>query len=170
LDLQGIASLIINETQFSEPVHEETDPPASCAHHLCQRFLTDLGDRNFGLSFLAKASKKEEDASQPFLAGIEKLVNQVFFMSDVPRQQVRYEHIRKCSFPMDHFHHGFLIDAHYRAIGHCGRGAHAESLSCEATFAEEFALIQNAYRGFLSGFGHNGKSYPSFLDVENCIG
>jgi CRP-like cAMP-binding protein len=45
---------------------------------------------------------------------------------------------------VNHFHHGFLIDSHHRAIGHCGCGAHAAGLSCEAAFSEEITLVQNA--------------------------
>jgi hypothetical protein len=36
----------------------------------------------------------------PFLAGIEKLVNQVLFVSDVPCQQIPYKQIRGRMFPV----------------------------------------------------------------------
>src|ERR1035441_10410857 len=74
------------------------------------------------------------------------------------------------TFPVNDFHHGFLIDPHQRAIGHCGRSAHAERPCCEATFSEEIALIQNAYCGFLPARGQNGEFYLSPLYVENRIG
>jgi len=66
-------------------------------------FLTEFGDSNLGLSILAEASQQEQKASQSFLAGIEKLVNQVLFISDVPRKQIRHEHILKRVFPAKHF-------------------------------------------------------------------
>jgi len=47
-------TVVTNETQLPEPVHEEICSPASCTHHLCQSFLTDLGDRNFRFSVLAE--------------------------------------------------------------------------------------------------------------------
>jgi hypothetical protein len=67
--------VIVNETQFPKPVHEKVDSRASCAHHFCQLLLTDLGNRNFGLSVFAEVRKQQENASESFLAGIEKLVN-----------------------------------------------------------------------------------------------
>ena len=40
VNLQFIASVIINESQFSELVHEEANTRASSAYHLCKGFLT----------------------------------------------------------------------------------------------------------------------------------
>jgi hypothetical protein len=77
---------IANEAQSPEPVHEEIDSRAGRSHHLCQSFLTDLGDRNLGLSVLAEVSKQQKNASKSFLAGIEKLVNQILLVSDGPLQ------------------------------------------------------------------------------------
>src|ERR1700691_3511815 len=71
---------------------------------------------------------------------------------------------------MKHFHHGLLVDFHDGAIGHRGFRAQAERLSRKATFAEEIAIVQNAYCGFLPDLRHNGESYLSFLYVINSIG
>ena len=51
-------AVVANEAQLPEPVHEEIDSRARRSHHLCQRLLTDLGDRNFGLSVLAEMSQQ----------------------------------------------------------------------------------------------------------------
>jgi hypothetical protein len=170
VNLQCIASVIINEAQFPKPVHEKANPRAACAHHLRQSFLTEFGDSNLGLSILAEARQQEQKASQSFLTGIEKLVNQVLFVSDVPRQQIRHEHIGKRVFPVKHFHHGLLIDSHHGAITHCGRGALAERLPCKANFSEEVGLVENACCGFLSPLRHNCESYLSFPYIKNGIG
>src|ERR1700737_5641781 len=53
---------------------------------------------------------------------------------------------------------------------HRSCGAQAERLPCKATFSEEIALVQNAYRGFLPVLRHNGESYLSFLYIKNSIG
>jgi hypothetical protein len=53
-------------------------------------------------------------------------------------------------------------------ISSCGE--QAESLPCKATFSEEIALVQNAYRGFLPALRHNGESDLSFLYIKNSIG
>ena len=38
-------------------------------------------------------SEQKQKPSQPLLAGIEELVDQIFFVSDVPRQEIGYEQI-----------------------------------------------------------------------------
>ena len=57
VNLQGVASVIINESQFPEPVHEKANPRASRADHLGQGFLTDFGNGDFVLAFLAEMSQ-----------------------------------------------------------------------------------------------------------------
>jgi hypothetical protein len=85
------------------------------------------------------------------------LVNQILFISDIPRQQIGHEHVGKCMLPMNHVQHGFLIDAHYRAIGHGGGRAHANSLSRKAAFPEEIAFTQNP----------NSRA-PAFMACTDC--
>ena len=80
------APAIVNEAQFPEPIHEETDPRPGCTHHLGQRLLTDLGDYRLGHAFLAEVSKQQQNPRESLFAGIEKLVDQVLFVSDVPPQ------------------------------------------------------------------------------------
>jgi hypothetical protein len=58
VNLQLIARVIINESQFSEPVHEKTDSRPGCAYHFRERLLTHLGDYSLGLTFLAKMSQQ----------------------------------------------------------------------------------------------------------------
>ena len=40
-------TVVVNETQLPESVHEEADPRPSCAHHLREGLLTDLGNYSF---------------------------------------------------------------------------------------------------------------------------
>jgi len=40
-------------------------------------------------------------------------------------------------FPVEHFIHGLFVNFHHGAIGHCGCGAQAERLPCQATFSEK---------------------------------
>src|ERR1700719_3932225 len=100
-------------------------------------------------------------------ARVEKLINQILFVSDVPCQQICHEHIGERTFPVNHFHHGFLIDVHHRAIGHCCCRAHAEGLPRKATFSKEIALSQNPYCGFFPAPGYHSEFYPPLLNVKN---
>src|ERR1022692_2846868 len=114
-------------------------------------------------------SQQQQYPGQSFLAGIEKLVDQILFVSDVPGQQIGHEYIGKRLFPVEHLHHGLLVDFHHRAIGHCSCGAHAEWLPSKATLSEEISLVQNADGGFLPDRRHNGEFYLPFLYVKNSI-
>ena len=170
MNLKPTPAVIVDEAQLPEPVHEKTNPRASCTDHFRQHLLTDLGDYSLGHAFLAEMSQQQQNPGQSFFTGIEKLVNQIFFVSDVPCQQICHEYIRKRVFPVQDLHHGLLIDSHHRAIGHCGCGAQAERLPSKATFSEEIALVQNAYRGFLPGLRHNREFYFSPLYIKHSIG
>src|ERR1700681_4505885 len=96
---------VVNKAELSEPIHEKIDSRPGCAYHFCEGLLTHLGDYSLGLSFLAEMSKQQKNTGESFLAGIEKLVNQILFVSNVPCQQIRCEHVRKCVFPVKDFHH-----------------------------------------------------------------
>jgi hypothetical protein len=52
---------------------------------------------------------------------------------------------------------------------HCCCGAHAESLACKRTFAEEAPITQYADSCFPASFGDNGESYFARLQVKNRV-
>src|SRR6202167_4449187 len=111
-------------------------------------------------------SQQQQYSRQSFLAGVEKLVNQIRFVSYVSCQQIRHEHIGKRLFPMKHIIHGFLANFHHGAVGHCDCRAQAERLSCKATLPEEIALLQNADCGFLADLRNDDEFYLSFLYIK----
>src|SRR6185437_15922352 len=135
---------VMNEAHFAEPIHEEADPRAGSSHHLRQGFLADLWDHTFRYSFLAKTREHEKDTGETLFAGIEQLVNQVFFVPDVPCQQVGDEHFGESWFAVQRLHHGVLLNPQHGAIGDCSCRAHAEWLSRKRAFAEEAPVAQNA--------------------------
>src|ERR1700728_249276 len=73
-------------------------------------------------------------------------------------------------FPVQHFHHRFLVDPHHRAIGYRGCGAQADRLPRKATLPEEIALVQDADGRFLSALGQDSEFYLSFPYIKNRIG
>ena len=86
MNLQIIPGMIVNEPQFPKPVHEKANPRASRAYHLCKGFLTDIRDWSLVHTVFAEMSEEQQDASQSFLARVEKLVNQIRFVPNVPCQ------------------------------------------------------------------------------------
>src|SRR5437899_11429758 len=87
------AAIVVNEAQLPQLVHEETHPRPCCPDHFGQRFLTYPGNDELVLPFFAEAGQQQQDPSQPFLTGIEKLINQVLFDPSIPGQQVRHEEL-----------------------------------------------------------------------------
>jgi hypothetical protein len=83
MDLQPAhGALVIDKTQLLELVHEMTDPRPGGAHHLRQVFLIDSGKDTLGPTFLAKMREQQENPGQTLLAGVEKLVDEILFISE----------------------------------------------------------------------------------------
>src|SRR5580658_3878204 len=103
VDLQP--AVVVNEPHLSESVHKKTDPRPRCSYHLSKSLLTDLGNYGLGYAFLTEMSKQEQNPSQSFFAGIEKLIDQIRLVADVPCQQIRYEQIGERVFPLQRKDH-----------------------------------------------------------------
>src|ERR1019366_6818012 len=73
MNLQPTSAVIVDEAQFSEPVHEEADPRTGGADHFCQHLLTDLGNYGLRFAFLAKMGEQQKGSGQPLFARIEAL-------------------------------------------------------------------------------------------------
>src|SRR5712691_11061208 len=79
-------SVVFDEAQFAEFVHEKAYARSSRADHLRQRFLTELSHDRLRPAFLAEICKQKEETSEALFARIEQLVDQVLFNSTVPSQ------------------------------------------------------------------------------------
>src|SRR5947209_645513 len=90
-------SVVFDETQFAEFVHEKAHARSGRADHLRQRFLTELSHDRLRPAFLAEIRKQKEKSGEALFARIEQLVDQVLFNSTVPSQQIRHEQFRKLS-------------------------------------------------------------------------
>ena len=111
------AAVVVDKAKLPELIHEMTDPRASCADHLCQAFLIDSGNYSFGSGFLAKMSKQQKNPSQTLLARVEKLIDQVFFVSDVARKQMRDEQLRDVVLLVEHAGYRRFVNPGKTAIG-----------------------------------------------------
>jgi len=72
-----------NETQFPEPIHNETDSRAGCSEHFGQCLLADFGSVGFGFALISMVCDQQKRAGQPLFAGVEKLIDQVRFNSNI---------------------------------------------------------------------------------------
>ena len=75
-------SIVADEAQFAEFVHEETHAGSGRADHLSQRFLTDMGIDGGRVAFLAEIRQQEKKSCETLFARIEQLVDQLFNSSE----------------------------------------------------------------------------------------
>jgi hypothetical protein len=64
-------SVIFDETQFAEFVHEKAHARSGRADHLRQRFLTEFSHDRLRLAFLAEICKQKEKPGETLFARIE---------------------------------------------------------------------------------------------------
>ena len=103
-------AVVIDEPELAEFVHEVADSRPGCSDHARQRFLADFRNHRLLLAFLAKVRKPEQNPSQPLLAGIEQLIDQVLFKSNIAGKQVGREMPRKSWVGVQQSHHGLLAE------------------------------------------------------------
>src|SRR5271157_788231 len=73
------AAVVIDEAQLAKPVHKEADSRTGGANHLSQGPLAHLQDGGMRLGLRSKAREQQQRPRQPPLAGIEKLIEEIFF-------------------------------------------------------------------------------------------
>ena len=128
-----------------------------------------LGSISLEVDLPAVAREQQQSARQPFLAGVEKLIDQILFDSDVSRQHVSDEAVGELVFPVEHANHlVFLNDEHG---GRCNRGRsrHANGLARKAPFPKKIARSQNRHDGFFAGLIDHSKLHTAFLNVHDIL-
>ena len=106
------AAVVVDEAELPKLVHEEVDTRAGRADHLGQELLRHARKgavRRLGFTVTREQQKR---ACKPLLAGVEELVDQILFDSDVPRQHVSQETIRERGPGLEVSHHLLLLDGH----------------------------------------------------------
>ena len=73
MDLKS--AIVMNEAQFPEFIHEHADPGPRCPNHLCQCLMRYFRKRFLRLVLLAMACEQVQSPRQPFLRGVEDLVD-----------------------------------------------------------------------------------------------
>ena len=76
-------SIVLDEAQFAEPVHEEADARTGGSDHLSQRFLRDGWNDRLRLSGLAELRHEQEYSGQALLTVIEQLIDQVVLRAHI---------------------------------------------------------------------------------------
>ena len=147
------AVIIVDKAMLPESVHEMTDPRPGCTDHLCQRILAYSGNNGFGLAFLAEMRKQQKNPGQTLFAGVEKLVYEVRFISDIAYQQMPDKQFRNIVMIMKYTLHQRFLNLVKGAIGHRNSRCHAQRLTGEASLAEELTGAQNGDDCFFALLG-----------------
>jgi hypothetical protein len=164
------ATVVFDEAHFAEFVHEEIDAGAGGANHFGQDFLGHFRNFTMGLIFLAVTSEQEKGAGEALFAGIEKLVDEVFFDADVAGEHVGDENIGERVLGAKNGHH-FLFFDEENGSGEDGRGGtDAKRVASEAAFPKKIAGAENGDDSFFAGSVDDGKLDATFLNVADAAG
>jgi hypothetical protein len=147
VDLQ--VTVVVDEPELAKLVHEEVHSRPCRADHFGQDFLRDLRKgavRRFGLTV---PSQQQERTGEPLLSGVEQLVDEVFFDSDVPCQHVTQETICERRRRVELPHHLRFLNRQDRRGGDGRRSGHPMRLPREAPLAEEMSDIEQRDNGLL---------------------
>lgn len=77
-------AIVTYEAQLSEFGHEIVDPSARCANHFREHSLRYFWQHLLGFFLQAVPSELQKSTRQPFLTGIEEVVDQILLRADVP--------------------------------------------------------------------------------------
>ena len=81
-------AVVFDEAEFSEFVHEKVYARTSGADHFGEGLLGDSRKSAVCLLLLAVASKQEKRSGEAFFAGVEELIDQIFFDANVVGEHI----------------------------------------------------------------------------------
>src|ERR1700704_369324 len=131
------AAVVVNKTQFSKFVHEETHPGPGRSDHLRKRLLADFRKDRLRFVVLAKVRQQWEQPGQTFLTRIEQLIDEVCLDADGPSQKMGNEHLGERWLLLDHADNSRFFQAYDDGVRHRRDRRYALRLSGKTSFAEK---------------------------------
>src|SRR5450830_1222616 len=128
-------SVVTDEAELTELIHEKTHPRSGRANHFGQCFLAYVNPDGLRGAFLAEVCQQQQQARQTLLTRIEKLIYQIFLNSAVARKQVRHEQFGELGLGCEHVKHHIFRYSCDDAIFHCGCSGNAKRMTIKAAFA-----------------------------------
>ena len=162
-----LAFVVLDEAQLPEFVHEEIDPRPRCADHLRQHLLRDFGEYHLRFVLLAVPRQQQQSPRQPFLAGVEELVNQVLFDPNVSSKHVCDEAVGELVFLVERANHLVFLNDEHGGGCDCGRSRHAPGLARKAPFSKKITRANDRHNGFFAGLIHHCELHTAFLNVHD---
>lgn len=164
------SAAILDEPEFAKLVHEDVDPRSRRPDHFSERLLRDVWQRSRAGFIVLKAGEEQEHSSKPFLPGVEQLIDEVFFDTNVPGEHVREKALGKGRLTMQGLGHGPLADSHRNGLFHRGGCAHSPWLTGERALTEEIASPQYCDDRFLATRGQDRQLHAAGLHVPYTRG
>lgn len=164
-------SVVVDQPELSELVHEVSDSRARRTYHFCQRFMAQpghLGIRDGQL--LAKARHFEQNAGKALLAMIEELVTEILFQIDIASEQGSHELFGKVSLSMKSTKHGQLVDSKQCRGLQSRCRADSQRLPDEASFTEKIPGSEHCQYRFPPLDRHNSDFDLSRLNEIDGVG
>jgi len=121
--------------------------------------------RRLGLSV---TRQEQERAREALFAGVEELVDEVFFDADVSRQHVPQESIGEGRLSVELSHHLSLLHDDDRARRHGRRRCHPVCLPDQTPLTKKMARLQYGDDGLFSGVRQHGETDGAPLDVHDA--
>src|ERR1700683_4897657 len=129
----------MNESEFPEFIHEKINSRASGPDHFRQHSLRYLGKHFLRLAWFAILREQQKSTGQPFLAGIKELIDQVFFKTDAPRQDVRDKTVGEGMFSVERPKHLLLFNTTQSGRSDSCRRCHTKRQPSQASFTKKLA-------------------------------
>ena len=101
-----------------------------------------FGNHQFGFAFLPEIGQQQQHPRQPLFAGVEELVHQILFNSNVAGEQMVQQQLGKGRLVMKQTDHACFFQPHNRTFRHCGGAGHTQGLAGQASLAKEIAGAQ----------------------------
>jgi hypothetical protein len=167
MDLQ--VAVVLDETQFSEFVHELADTRPRRSDDFRQCLLADFHGDWLWTAFLAEIRQEQQRGRQALFARIENLVGQVLLRAAGAGQQMSDEPLAEARLVVQDTDHLGFSDPHDFAFDHGSGRRQAERLPDQAALPEELARAQDGGYRFLALREGDHDLDLARLDVEDGI-
>jgi len=163
-------AVVAYKTELAKAIHEEADTGPSRSDHVGQRFLRNRRDESFRFAGLAEFSHQKQDAGQPFLAGVEELIDEVGLGAHAAGQQELEEYICECRLLM-HYSNHFISADHERRTGvHGGSGCHTQPDDRgERLLPNKIPGGEESDGGLFAFLRNDGYPSSAFLQIKDRI-
>jgi hypothetical protein len=164
------ATVVVDEAELPEAIHEKADARPRSADHGRKRLLRDAGKQHISLTLIAKFRHQQEGTRQAPFAGVEELIDQIFLGANASKNDELHEEIGKRMLLMQSVFHLLRRDAkHPTGSNGGGRGGSKRTLSRHRFFAKEISGSEERHCGFFPLLGNNGEFGSASLKVIHGV-